>query len=134
MTDNPNGEAFVKLPLKLLTSDAWRSLSINARRFIEFVMIEHMRHGGKANGTLLAPRQQLKLFGIGARHISGAIEEAVRGGFVSCLQGTGRQPNLYALTWLPPRDGITVATSEGIPLGYPKGSRKARSELRREVT
>jgi len=29
-------------------------------------MIEHMRHGGKANGKLLAPRRQLEQFGIGS--------------------------------------------------------------------
>ena len=54
------------LPLSLLTSLAWRSLSLNARRFVEFLMIEHMRHGGKANGKLLAPRRQLEQFGIGS--------------------------------------------------------------------
>jgi hypothetical protein len=134
MTDKLNGKAFIKLPLELLASDAWRSLSINARRFIDFVMIEHMRHGGKANGRLLAPRRQLEEFGIGARHVSAAIEEAVRGGFVNCHRGTGRQPSLYALTWFPLGDGIAVVTSEGKHVGYPKGSHKARSDFRREVT
>jgi hypothetical protein len=121
MTDKPTGKAFIKLPLELVTSDAWRSLSINARRFIDFVMIEHMRHSGKANGRLLAPRRQLKEFGIGARHISAAIEETVRHGFINCWQGSGRQPNLYALTWLP-----LLVTSEGKSVGYPKGSHKAQ--------
>ena len=100
MTEKPPGKIFIKLPLELLTSDAWRFLSINARRFIDFLMIEHMRHGGKANGNLLAPRRQLEQIGIGARHISAAIEEAVQGGFVSCRRGMGRQPNLYAVTRL----------------------------------
>jgi hypothetical protein len=86
---------FIMLPLALLDSDAWRSLSINARRLIEFLMIEHIRHGGKANGKLLAPRRQLARSGIGTRHISTAIEEAVRLGFINCRPGTGRQPNLY---------------------------------------
>jgi hypothetical protein len=125
---------WIKLPLALLDSDAWRSLSINARRLIEFVMIEHMRHGGKANGALMAPRLQLEEFGIGARHISAAIEEAVGKGIINCGRGTGRKPNLYALTWLPLGDGVPVVTSEGKSLGYPKGSHKACSDFRREVT
>ena len=58
------GEAFVKLPRDLLESTAWRSLSIHARRLIDFLLIEHMRHGGRENGRLLAPRRQFEAFGI----------------------------------------------------------------------
>jgi hypothetical protein len=145
------GEAFVKLYRDLLESDAWRSLSINARRLLDFLMIEHMRHGGKRNGFLLAPREQLEKCGIGARHISPAIEEAERVGLVDCKRGVGQRPSMYTLTWLQLSDGsdpsnrwrFYLATSEGKPLlmtsegksqGYPKGSHKARSDFRREVT
>jgi len=93
------------LPLSLLTSLAWRSLSLNARRFVEFLMIEHMRHGGKANGKLLAPRRQLEQFGIGSHFISSAIEECEHIGLVNVRRGVGRRPSLYALTWLPLCDG-----------------------------
>jgi hypothetical protein len=139
MTDKAKGEAFVKLPRELLESAAWRALGINARRFIDFLMIEHMRHGGKANGALLAPREQLKRFGIGARHVSAAIEEAETLGLVDCLRGVGRSPNAYALTWLPRvsqggAQSAKIRVSQGIPLGYPKGSHKARSGIPREVT
>ena len=68
------GEQFVKLPRDLLQSAAWRSLGINARRFVDFLMIEHMRQGGKHNGFLLAPRRQLWDFGIGSHFVSDAIE------------------------------------------------------------
>ena len=70
MTKSPKlTEAFVKLPRTLLESEAWRSLGINARRFLEFLMLEHMRHGGKKNGSLFAPRRQLERFGIGATSV-----------------------------------------------------------------
>jgi hypothetical protein len=95
------GEAFVKLPRDVLASDSWRLLSINARRFIDFLMIEHMRQGGKRNGFLLAPRRQLWNFGIGEHFVSGAIEEVERAGLVICTRGTGRRPSYYTLTWLP---------------------------------
>ena len=146
----PIGEAWVWLTRELLTSDAWRALGINARRFIEFLMIEHMRHGGKANGLLVAPRRQLERFGVGARHISPAIEEAERLGLVDCKRGIGRRPSSCALTWLPLSDGSAPSnrwralmtsegkslqmTSQGKCLGYPKGSHKARSDFRMEVT
>jgi hypothetical protein len=139
MTDTAKGEAFVKLPRKLIESAAWRALGINARRFIDFLMIEHMRHGGKANGALLAPREQLERFGIGARHVSAAIKQAENLRLVDCLRGVGRSPSVYALTWLPrvsqgEPQSAEIRVSEGIPLGYPKGSHKARSGIRREVT
>ena len=97
--------AFIKSYLDLLESDAWHFLSINARRFVDFLMIEHMRHAGRRNGQLVAPREQLEKFGIGARHISAAIEEVEYVGLVDCKRGAGRQPNTYTLTWLPLSDG-----------------------------
>ena len=151
MTKSPTRtEAFVKLPRRLLESEAWRSLGINARRFLEFLMLEHMRHGGKKNGSLFAPRRQLERFGIGARYISRAIEEAEQLGVVDCKRGVGRRPSVYALTWLPMGDGSApgnrwrglttsegksqLMTSQGKHLGYPKGSHNGRSDFRREVT
>jgi hypothetical protein len=116
-------------------------------------MIEHMGHGGMKNGQLLAPRRQLEAFGIGARYISGAIEEAFGAGLVDVKRGTGKRPNHYALTWLPLADGTpatnrwrstgSVATSKGKPLpttsegkvqGHPKGGHNSSNAFRREVT
>jgi len=98
-------QPFIMLPLALLASDAWRSLGLNAKRFIEFLMVEHMRHGGRANGRLLAPWRQLKEFGIGDHFIADAIEECKRAGLIECRRGIGRQPSIYSLTWLPLSDG-----------------------------
>jgi hypothetical protein len=95
------GEAFAKLPRDLLESLAWRSLSIHSRRFVDFLLIEHMRHGGKDNGRLVAPRRQLIAFGIHAHFVSAAIDEAERVGLIDCKRGIGRGPNVYGLTWLP---------------------------------
>jgi hypothetical protein len=98
-------EAFVKLPRNLLGSDAWRSLSINARRLLDFLMIEHMRHGGKANGRLIAPWRQLCDFGIGDHFIGSAIEECDRVGLAFCRRGVGRAPTLFTLAWLQLANG-----------------------------
>jgi hypothetical protein len=141
-------EPFVMLPLSLLDSPTWHSLSINARRFIDFLMIEHMKHGGKANGALLAPWNQLKQFGIAHRHVANAIEEAISLGFVDRRRGFGRSPNAYALTFLPPSGGgdpcnrwrsvagsegnLLHAGSEGNPPQVPKGTHKARSTSPKE--
>jgi len=98
-------EQFIKLPREVLESEAWRSVGINGLRLLHFLMIEHMRQGGKRNGFLLAPRRHLYAFGIGAHFVSGAIEEVERAGLVDCKRGVGRRPNYYALSWLPAADG-----------------------------
>lgn len=141
-------QQFVKLPRGVLESAAWQRLGINARRFVDFSMIEHLRRGGQRNGDLLAPRRQLEEFGIGARHVSIAINEAERAGLVDCKRGVGRRASRFALTWLPLSNGDMPSnrwqmapegrslqmTSEGKHLVLPKGSHKACSYLRREVT
>jgi hypothetical protein len=92
---------FVPFPRSLLASLAWQTLSINPRRFIDFLMLEYLNHGGATNGNLLGPRKQLIEFGIGSHFISGAIDEVKSHGLVDVIRGTGRAPNRYALTWLP---------------------------------
>lgn len=94
-------EPFAKLPRVLLESMAWRSLSLQARRLIDFLLIEHMRHRGRENGRLLAPRRQIEAYGIHPSLVSAAIDEAERVGLIDCKRGVGRRPNIYGLTWLP---------------------------------
>lgn len=150
-------EPFVMLPRNLVRSQSWRSIGVNARRLIDFLLNEHMAHGGQENGRLLAPRRQLEAWGIGARHVSSAIAEAEQRGLIDVERGVGRRPSAYALTWLqlaggkepsrrwlvmePLEDAVATSegksqemTSEGKHLGYPKGSHKGRSDFRREVT
>ena len=98
-------EQFVKLPRELLESDAWRSLSINARRVVDFLMIEHLRHGGRENGNLKAPKHQLVASGIGTHQVTAAIRETEERGLVECHRHGMRVASTYALTWLRHRDG-----------------------------
>lgn len=98
-------EQFVKLPREVLESAAFDSLGINGFRLLRFLLIEHLRQGGRQNGLLLAPRRQLWNFGISAHSVSGAIDETERAGLVDCKRGVGRRPSQYALTWLPMSDG-----------------------------
>lgn len=105
MSGKGKGEAFVKLPRDLLESEAFGSLGLAGFRVLRFLMIEHMQHGGRQNGLLLAPRRQLVAAGIGSHDISPSIEYLERVGLIDCQHGIGRRPSLYALTWLPMSDG-----------------------------
>src|SRR5262249_5936371 len=131
--------------------EAWRSLAINARRFIDFLMVEHMEHAGARNGYLLAPRRQLEQAGIGAQYVSAAIEETERVRLVAVKRGVGKRPSTYTLTWLPlgtPPERPKRSTSpvltykrksldmtyEGKPLDAYKGKSQAPSDLQSEGT
>jgi hypothetical protein len=120
----PKGQPWVWIPREVLRSPAWRKLGINARRLIDFLLIEHMNHGGKENGFLLAPRNQLEAFGIGRRHITGAIEKALAAKLIDVKPGIGRRPSTFTLRWLP------VAVHEGELQGCTKVNNKARSSAR----
>jgi hypothetical protein len=98
-------EPFVKLPRDLIESDAWKVQSLTCRRLIDFLMLEHMAHGGKENGALVATRRQLEDFGLRRNSIAGAIREAERLGLAHCDHGGHRVASRFTLTWLPHHDG-----------------------------
>lgn len=106
MTRKAPQEPFAILPRDLLRSDAWRSMGINERRLIDFLLLEHMRHAGKQNGNLKAPRQQLHAFGIGTHFVSAAIKSTEERGLIQCHRAGMRVATTYALTWLPTSDGM----------------------------
>jgi hypothetical protein len=93
--------AWVRMPREVLASDAWRSVGINGRRVIDFLMIEHMGKAGTQNGKLKAPYQQLVAFGVGKRYVGAAIRQLETVGLVECHRGGQRVISTYALTWLP---------------------------------
>lgn len=105
----PQGLPWIWLTREMLESPAYRCLGINARRLLDFLMIEHMHHAGTENGRLVAPYNQLVSFGIAKSEISSAIEGLASYGWIELQKGMrlgGRtHPSLYALTWLPKSDG-----------------------------
>jgi hypothetical protein len=105
----PAGESFVWFTRDLVRSDAWRSLGINARRFIDFLLLEHMAKGGQQNGKLKAPHRQLEKFGIDARYVTSAIYQAEELGLVDCRRGGMRVATIYALTWQESHDGTPAS-------------------------
>jgi hypothetical protein len=83
----------------LLASEAWQALSTNARRFVDFLMIEHMNHAGTENGRLKATYGQLEAFGFHPSLITAAIAQAEDVGLVECHRGGMRVATTYTLTW-----------------------------------
>jgi hypothetical protein len=101
---------FIPHTLDMRESPGFRALTMPARRVLDFLELEHLRHGGAENGNLLAPYAQLVTWGVTKRDIAPAIATLVRFGFIRRTehgQRLGGRPNAtrYALTWLPTSDG-----------------------------
>ena len=105
MNSPPNGEAWIWLTKEMMKGSAWRSLGPNAKRAVEFLMVEWMEHGGRWNGRLKAPYDHLKQIGISSRLVADAIREAEALGLIDCFRGGMRVATTYALTWVPLHDG-----------------------------
>jgi hypothetical protein len=93
---------------ELLESAAMRSLSVNGRRALDRIRLEHMTHAGLENGRLKVTWNDFVKFGIGRRFIPGALAEVIVAGIVAITQ-PGRKacgkdqgdPTQYRLTYLP---------------------------------
>ncbi len=137
----PANEPWVWLTRELLASPAWRAQSINCRRLIDFLLVDHANHAGTENGNLMAPYDQLVESGASRSEICNAVDEAKFLGLLWVNRG-GRwagtnQPSTYQLTFLPTVSNMQPATNdwkgktpEAIKAW--KADRTARKKARRE--
>jgi len=96
----------------------FRALGINARRVLDFLLIEHGSHGGQENGRLAAPSRQLVRFGVTPDDAPRAFAELIATGFVDRTfqaprVGASGEHSRYELTWLPTKgaDGRAIPPS-----------------------
>jgi hypothetical protein len=89
----------------MLQSPAFIGASINCRRLIAALEVENMNHGGKENGRLVMPYNQLqRIWRMPRRLIRQAIDEAIERGLIEVKRGL-RQcystsvPSTYRLTF-----------------------------------
>jgi len=87
-------------------SAAWRALPDNARRVLDRLELEHMAHGGAANGKLVCTYTDFAKWGIRRRSIPLAIRQAVALGFLEVTRrgyitsGDFKAPSTYRLTYV----------------------------------
>ena len=132
----PAGEPWAWITAELLNSAAWRGLSINARRLIDFLLREHCNHAGRENGRLVATHEQLKAYGMTAESIRRAIEQCKRLGLIEHQRG-GRwagtnAPSRFRLTFYADAEG-NPATDDWKRLGAGRQNQKATLESRSTV-
>jgi len=101
---------FVPLLAEMIASPAFRVLSLAARRVLDRLELEHLRHGGAENGRLPVTYDHFEEHGIHRHSVGPAIRELSALGFVVVVeQGGGgnaafRRASVYRLTYLPTRD------------------------------
>ncbi len=136
----PKGEPWVWLTSELLSSDAWRAQSVNCRKLLDFLIVEHANHAGLENGNLKAPYDHLVEYGLTRSQIRAATEEADFLGLLRVKRG-GRyagnnQPSVYRLTFLPCANEAEAPTNEwlsktGVVIAEWRRDQGARKAIRR---
>jgi hypothetical protein len=106
---NKISEQFASHPISMLSSPAWRVLSLSARRVLDRIAIELAKHGGNDNGQLPVTFEHFEEYGIDRHAIGPAIREAATLGFIEVTQagragnGETRKPNLFRITYVNSR-------------------------------
>jgi hypothetical protein len=99
-------------------SPAWWALPDNARRVLDRLELEHMRHGGAENGALPCTYNDFEEAGVRRASVALAIRQCVCLGFVEIMRRGGRsmsnvrRPSLYRLTYVVGRGRSTEGTNE----------------------
>lgn len=98
--------SFVAHTREMRESIAWAHLPDNARRVLDRLELEHMRHGGAENGSLPCTYADFEKAGIRRASVALAIRQCVALGFLEVTSkgyrggGDIRKPSLYRLTYV----------------------------------
>ena len=108
-------QPFVGHLVGMLELPAYRVLTLSARRVLDRLEIELLRHGGNENGRLAVTYLQFEDWGVRGNSVAAAVREVIALGFAEitergCAGNAGHgKPNLYRLTYRPaeghPDDG-----------------------------
>jgi hypothetical protein len=102
----PSDKRWVKFPLHVLDGEAWHSLNLNERRFIETLMCEHAEQWAKSNGELQVSYNDLIDAGISSRYrVSEAKDRLLKMG-PDCRQGRRQTRPEFTLCAAPLRNHV----------------------------
>ncbi|WP_413709153.1 hypothetical protein [Rhizobium sp. Rhizsp82] len=103
---------WIAVTMQFLESAAYRSLSLNARRALDRLKIEHISHGRKRNGLLIVTHLDFIAYGLTKDLVGDAIDELVHKGLVRVTRGRAgngtAHPNVFALTFDGTHDGLSA--------------------------
>jgi hypothetical protein len=103
---------FISHSREMRESPAWQCLPDNARRILERLEMEHMKHGGSRNGALQVSYDDFMEAGLpNKRSVALAIRQCEVLGFISVKHGSLGESSLYFLTYVNGRGDSPPATN-----------------------
>jgi hypothetical protein len=98
---------------EFLESVSYRTLSINGRRVLDRLKIEHICHGRTQNGGLIVTHQHFIEYGVTPDLVGDGIDECAFKGLVKVRRGRAgngtAHPNIYTLTFDGTEDGLAAS-------------------------
>lgn len=92
-----------------LESAAYRSLSVNARKCLDRLIVEHIGHGRTENGRLIVTHEQFIEYGVTGEYAGDAVDELAYKGLVKAERGKAgngtSHPTVFTLTFDGTYDG-----------------------------
>lgn len=96
---------------EFLESPAYRTLSVNGRKSLDRLIIEHISHGRQHNGRLTVTHEQFYAYGVTAESIADALEELEFKRLITMEKGRAGNGTAHATIYTLTFDG----THEGAP-------------------
>lgn len=78
-------ESFIAHSKAMRESPAWRAIPDTAKRVLERLELEHMRHGGTANGSLKVTYNQFAAAGVRRQSVGLALRQLTALGFIEVM-------------------------------------------------
>lgn len=107
-TGPPRGQPWAFMPLEIMESDAYRSLSINARRVLDRLILEHFHHNRIENGKLRVSARQFQDWGVTKDCLASAIRELEQKRLLTTKLGEAKgvlmPSHIYRLTFYATAD------------------------------
>jgi hypothetical protein len=98
----PKDRRWVRMFVDVIQGEAWRGLSVNARRVHDALTCQHFRYEQRDNGDLQISYRGFERARVTERMVAPAIRELIAAGFITTRQGISpngimRPPTLYGL-------------------------------------
>jgi hypothetical protein len=118
------GGPYVPHTRELIESLAWRALSLSARRLLDRIELEHLRHSGKDNGRLPITFDQFVDYGIHRHAIAPAMRECEALGLLQVTErGCAGNAEFCSPNYFAGGDPLASIGSQGVLRGA-SGDRK----------
>lgn len=92
-----------------LEAPAYRTLSVNARKCLDRLIIEHIGHARLENGRLIVTHEQFIDYGVTGEYVGDALDELAYKGLIKAERGKAgngtAHPTVFTLTFDGTHDG-----------------------------